>query len=289
VTGARAAAATAHRVVVDGLEMQYDAAGSGPPVILVHGSGPGTSAGSTFEAIFEPLARRFRVLAPDMPGWSESAAVEYDARVQLGALVGFMDATGIERAAVVGHSLGGARALDLAAAHPDRVSRLVLLAAPAPGSDVFASSPSEGGKAVFDAYLEPSVERMAVLVANLFHDQSLATPELARRLSQAASAHPEHCVNFLAAVAASRFSIFAADDPASEIAGIVALTLIVHGRDDRVVSYEAALRLVSSIADSRALLLNRCGHWPHAERAGEVTAAIASFVQELPTEHKETP
>jgi 2-hydroxy-6-oxonona-2,4-dienedioate hydrolase len=264
------------RVTVGRLEVQYHAAGRGDPVLLVHGAGPGTTACSTFGPTIDVLARRFRVLAPDLPGWGESTSVEFDARVQLAALVGFMEATGTERAALVGHSLGGARALDLAAAHPDRVTRLVLLAAPAP----VAAEPTEGGRAVVEAYLEPTPERMLGLLAALCYDQSLVTAERATELSEAARAHPEHGPNFLGGLAKTGGSIFAAANPSSAIAEIVAPTLIVHGQNDRVVAHEAAFWLHSAIADSRLLLLERCGHWPHVEYSSEADEAVASFLGE---------
>jgi 2-hydroxy-6-oxonona-2,4-dienedioate hydrolase len=268
----------ARDVVAGSFSLRFHAAGAGEPVILVHGAGNGTTAMSTFSSNLGVLAERFHVLAPDMPGWGESIAVEFSAAAQLEALVGFMDAVGIERATIVGHSLGGARALDVAAAFPERVSRLVLIAAPAPGADLFSSAPTEGGRAVFQAYLEPTPDNMTAALTAICYDPALVTPELAARLSESANAHPEHAANFLAGMAKSGGTLFAADNPVAAPARIAAPTLLVHGRNDRVVHYESALRLVSTIADSRLLLLNRCGHWPHVEHAREVNRAIASFV-----------
>lgn len=270
-----------HDVMVGAWKVHYHVAGAGEPVILVHGAGAGTTALSAFSSNLAVLAQDFQVFALDMPGWGESAAVEFSAPDQLEALVGFMDAAGIERAALVGHSLGGARVFDVAAAHPDRVTRLVLLAAPAPGSDIFTSSPTEGGRAVMQAYLDSTPEKMAAMLSAICYDPALSTPDLAARMSESARAHPEHATNFLTGIAKSGGAIFAADNPAVA-ARVTAPTLIVHGRNDRVVSYEASLRYVSMIADSRLLLLNRCGHWPHVEHADDVNRAIASFVSTTP-------
>jgi 2-hydroxy-6-oxonona-2,4-dienedioate hydrolase len=268
---------SARDVVAGSFSLRYHTAGTGEPVILVHGAGNGTTALSTFSGSLGVLSERFHVLAPDMPGWGESVAVEFSAADQLAALVGFLDAVGVEQATVVGHSLGGARALDLAAAYPERVSSLILIAAPAPGADLFASPPTEGGRAVFQAYLEPTPENITAALTAICYDPALVTPELVARLSESASAHPEHAANFLTGMARSGGALFAAENPAAAVARIAAPTLVVHGRNDRVVQYESALRLVSTIADSRLLLLNRCGHWPHVEHAREVNSAIVSF------------
>ena len=276
MTAGKALLDSAHdRVRLGGVEVNYHAAGAGAPVILVHGGGPGTTALSAFGPMFDALARGFRVFAPDMPGWGESSAVPFDPRVQLDALVDFMDATDVERAAFVGHSLGGARALDLAAAYPDRTSALVLIAAPAP-----AVAAGEAAVAIYDAYVQPTPDRTGAFLSAAFFDPSFATPELAERVSLSARAHPEHCANFIAAVASGGFSVFAAADPSSALGEVVAPTLIIHGRDDRVVTAESALRLGASITNSRLLLLDRCGHFPHVEHAREVTKTITAFLQE---------
>jgi 2-hydroxy-6-oxonona-2,4-dienedioate hydrolase len=268
--------ASAHdRVRVGSLEVDYHVAGAGAPVILVHGGGPGTTALSTFGPTFDMLARGFRAFAPDMPGWGESSAVVFDARVQLDTLVAFIDAMGVERAAFVGHSLGGARALDLAAAHPDRVSALVLIAAPAPEVAM-----GDAAGAIYEAYVEPTPDRTAAFLSAAFHDPSFATSELAERVSLSARAHPEHCANFLAAIASGRFSLFAGAAASSAIGTIAAPTLIIHGRDDRVVTDEAALRLSASITNSHLLLFDRCGHFPHVEHEREVTETITAFLQD---------
>jgi 2-hydroxy-6-oxonona-2,4-dienedioate hydrolase len=262
----------------DGPEVSYLDVGSGAPLVLIHGAGPGTSGWTAFRGTIHALAQRFRVLAPDMPGWGRSAAVAFDPQVQVDALVRLLDANGIARASFVGHSLGGARVVDFATIHPERVDRIVTISAPAPGVNLFSSVPGEGGKATMQAYLEPTPERMAELGSVLFYDQVHATPERAREMSDAAQARPEHLANFHASLNKIGGSIFAAAEQPFALARIAAPALVIHGRDDRVVPYEAGLRLTTSIPDARMLLLGRCGHYPQAEHSAEVTRAIMAFV-----------
>lgn len=110
----------------------YHEAGQGQPLVLVHGSGPATTAWSAFGSIIPSLAERFRVLAPDMPGWGNSTATPFDSARQLSTLVSFLDELSIETAAVADNSLGSMTAIRLAAEHPDRVSHLITLSAPLP-------------------------------------------------------------------------------------------------------------------------------------------------------------
>lgn len=279
MTIATAVAVEQHRVIVGrDLTIHYHRAGRGEPVLLVHGSGPGTTAWSTYASTFDVLARRFCVVAPDMPGWGESSPMAFDARVHLDALIRFMDEIGFRTAAIVGHSLGGARAMELAATRPERVRKLVLLASPAPGVDLLASSPSEGAKALVAACQDPSTERMTDLLTKICHDPRHVTPELVELMRASAASRPQHLANFLAGVGRPTHSIFATDNPAAGLKQISAPTLVVHGRNDRVVAVEAALRLLASIDDSRAFLFNRCGHWPHVERFDEWQQALVRFL-----------
>src|ERR1700733_15349177 len=114
----------------NGIKTNYLEAGSGSPVVLIHGSGPGVTAYANWRLVLPVLAERFRVLAPDMAGFGFSERPEkadYGVDLWVEQLVGFLDALGIERASVVGNSFGGAIALRLAAHHPDRVGKLVLM------------------------------------------------------------------------------------------------------------------------------------------------------------------
>src|SRR6516164_6097132 len=120
-------------VIAGGVRTNYIAAGAGRPLILVHGSGPGVTAYANWKGVIPGLAERFRVLAPDMIGFGYTQVPEavevFDLDLWVDHLVGFMDALEVARAAFVGNSYGGALSLALAARHPERVERLVLMGA----------------------------------------------------------------------------------------------------------------------------------------------------------------
>ena len=251
-------------------------AGAGHPIVMLHGSGPGATGWSNFNPNMAQLAEDFQVIAPDMPGWGKSDSVTYEDRDHVTSAIHLLDALGIEKAAFVGNSMGGATWLKVAARHPDRVSHVVSMRAGAPGPRIFSpgNGPSEGLKVLHRGYLDPSPETMRALVDIMTFDKEFATEELVLQRSENARARQDHLDNFAAGLGRPRRGEASMD----EIASIKAPTLVIHGRDDRVVHFEAGLRLVSMISDSRLLLLNRCGHWAQLEHADEFNRVVRDFV-----------
>ncbi|WP_280496111.1 alpha/beta fold hydrolase [Nocardia farcinica] len=249
------------------------------PIVLLHGSGPGATGWSNFAGNIPALAERFHVYAVDLPGWSESDAVTVDQLDHPAAAVQFLDAVGIEQAAFVGNSMGGHTALRLAIDHPERVSHLVTMGPPIgtmPTLFGAGDGPSEGLKVLIAAYRDPSPENMRRLVEVMTFDKArFATPELVRARSDAALARPEHLRNYVAGLPAGAPIPHWVDR--SKLADIAAPTLLIHGKDDRVVSYENTLFLLAHIPDSRAVLLNRCGHWAMIEHAAEFNRLVSDL------------
>jgi 2-hydroxy-6-oxonona-2,4-dienedioate hydrolase len=137
--------------------------------------------------------------------------------------------------------------------------------------------PSEGLRVLHHAYTDPSPESITRLVSVMTFDDSAVSPELIRDRLADVHINPQHLTNYLADL----------DEPASlrmsvpDVGAVMSLTLptlLLHGRDDRVVSYEHSLRLLTMIKDSRLMLFNRCGHWVQLERADEFNTAVAAFL-----------
>jgi 2-hydroxy-6-oxonona-2,4-dienedioate hydrolase len=259
--------------------IHYVDTGSGHPVVLLHGGGPGASGSSNFAPNIGPLAESFRVLAPDMPGWGESDTSTAGGRDHGDVLIDFLDALGIERAAVMGNSVGGMTAIGTAVAHPDRISHLITMGAPAPARLLFApgGGPTEGMRALTAAYRDPTEETVRRFVEIMCFDPAFATDELVQDRLTAALAHPEHLDGWNAARtgAGAVSPYFQLGD---RIAAISAPTMVIQGRDDRTVHFENALFLTSRISDSRLVMLNRCGHWAQLEHAAEFNRIVTSFI-----------
>src|SRR5215213_7336405 len=116
----------AQTVEVDGLSIRYLNVGAGQPLVLLHGAGDNAL---DWQWVMPALAATYRVYAPDLPGSPDSArpAADYSPAFFERFVAGFLDASGIERVAVAGNSLGGLIALRLALSEPERAGALVLV------------------------------------------------------------------------------------------------------------------------------------------------------------------
>jgi len=283
VTNDLTEAATGRDVQTKKWSFHFNDAGEGQPIVFLHGSGAGATGWTNFRTNLGPLSQHHRVIAVDMPGWGQSDTATPDDRDHLEALELFLDALDLERVTLIGNSMGGMTSLRFTAAHPERVSHLICMGSPAPGVNVFAAGggPSEGLKVLIGAYRDPSPANFKKLVQIMAFDQAFATDELAEQRSAAALGRPDHLANFLASIARGTMAgatIAAFNALDRELPLVPTPTMVIHGRDDRVVHYENGLRLVSMIPNSRLVLLNRCGHWAQIEHADEFNRLVHQFV-----------
>ncbi len=260
--------------------VQVNEAGDGHPIFMIHGGGPGATGWSNFSPNVGTLSRKYRCIAVTMPGWGESSPQT----VQTGrdgteALKQLADAMGIERAAYVGNSMGGAASVLFAATYPARVSHLITmgLGNPAGVSMLQPAGPSEGIRILVEAYRDPSPHNMKRLVQIMCYDPSLASDELAQQRSELARKFPEHNKNWLELLRAGPPMALPAEILAKLSTSKVP-TLLIHGRDDRTVHFEASLRMVAMIPNSRMVLINRCGHWAQLEHPAEFNRLVDAFV-----------
>ncbi|ABW12315.1 alpha/beta hydrolase fold [Parafrankia sp. EAN1pec] len=256
---------------------------AGPPVVLLHGSGPGATGWSNFSGNIGVIADAgFYVLAPDMPGWGDSAAVATKEMDHDADLVGFLDVLGLEKVALVGNSMGAHTAIRFATLHPGQITHLVTMGASL-GKGLPAGlfgpqdGPSEGLKVLVKAYRDPSPENMKALVEIMTFDKArFATPALTKARSEAAAARPDHLRNYVEGLADGAPIPFKVDR--SLIPSIAVPTLLIHGRDDRVLHFETSLWLCANIRNSRLVLLNQCGHWAMIEHADEFNHLVINFL-----------
>ncbi len=261
-------------------DIHYNEVGDGLPIIFLHGSGPGATGWSNFNKNMAVLGEKYRCIAPDMPGWGQSYAVGLEERRHAETLIDFMDVLGISKAAVIGNSMGGATSIRFAAMFPDRITHLVTMGSGAGGTRLFGfgDGPSEGLKVLWKGYRDPSPETMRELVEIMTFDKSNASEELVQQRSANARARQDHLDNFIEGIGKPRFP-FVTD---AELAAISAPTMLIHGRDDRVVHYENTLYLTTLIPNSRAVLINRCGHWAQVEHPAEFNSLVDNFLTNTP-------
>ena len=262
-------------IVADGIPTNVHLAGDGPPVLLIHGSGPGVSAWANWRLTIPALARHFSVVAPDIVGFGftdRPEGVSYDLTTWTAHAVGVLDALGIDRAHVVGNSFGGSIALSLAIHHPERVDRLVLM-----GSVGVPFTITDGLDAVWG--YEPSVAAMESLLHLFAYDRDLVGEDLAR-LRYEASMRPGVQEAYARMFPAPRQAALDAMTHAeADIAGISAPTLVVHGRDDQVIPLQNAYDLLRLIDDAQLHVFGRCGHWTQIEHADAFSDLVIRFLE----------
>lgn len=261
-------------VDVGGIRTNYHRHGSGRPVLLVHGSGPGVSAWANWRLTLPALAEHVDVVAPDVVGFGftdRPDGFEYSLEAWRAHLLGLADALGLDRFSIVGNSFGGALAISMAVHAPERVDRLVLM-----GSCGVSFPITDGLDRVWG--YQPSLGAMRELLDLFAYDRSLVTDDLAR-MRYAASVRPGFQESFAAMFPPPRQR--GVDDlatPEEQIRGISAPTLVVHGREDRVIPLGNAYRLLHLIDDSRLHVVGRCGHWTQIEHAEEFNRLVTGFL-----------
>jgi len=262
------------------LQLHYNDCGAGAEtVVMLHGSGPGASGWANFNRNLEPLvAAGYRVLLMDCPGWSRSDPIVCSgSRSDLNAraLKGLLDAIGIDRAHLVGNSMGGHSAVAFALANPERVGKLVLMGGGTGGASPFAPMPTEGIKLLQGLYREPTIDNLKKMMSVFVYDTSELTEELFQTRLDNMLSRRDHLENFVASLAANPRQF---PDFGPRLAEIKAQTLIVWGSNDRFVPMDTGLRLLAGLPNAELHVFNRCGHWAQWEHADRFNRMVLDFL-----------
>ncbi len=272
----RSASLEARYETVDGRRLRYVRAGSGPAVVLVHGFG---SSIYTWKDVIAPLAARHDVVALDLPGFGQSdqpADLSFEDFPR--AVVGLMDRLSLDRAALVGNSMGGATAVVVAARRPERVASLVLIDAAGfnlaeaerPGIVRLTGSP-------MGALVSALPGKRLVVEASLrqvFHDDARVTPErVSEYLAAARRPGTFAALRSLGASLEGRATLVAESLPRVE-----ARTLVLWGGEDRWIPPAHAERFVAAIPGARKVVIPGCGHVPQEEVPAEVARLLLEFL-----------
>lgn len=255
------------RVDVDGVKVFYKAEGKGEPVILIHGNG--LSHGQ-WKYNIEPIARAFTVYAPDLPGFglSDKPGVEYSLSYYIDFLHSFMDAVGISRSTVVGHSFGGAVVAGFAALHPERVTGMVI-------SNATCITPvgASYNKELFSVMLSMMVRSRRIFCRPMFHSgiasSLLDDVVLVTDKKESRKAFLMNCQEFMQFNAAF----------VGSLKNITAPTLIIWGKNDMLLPLSDAQKYHEQIRNSSVMLIDRCGHMPNVEKYMEFNDAILDFLK----------
>lgn len=274
----------ARSIVAAGIRTNYHDVGTGHPLLLIHGSGPGVSAWANWRLVMPELSQQARVIAPDMVGFGFTDRLDltqpgqrYDMDTWVRQAVGLLDALGIEKTDLVGNSFGGALALALTIRHPQRVRRLVLM-----GSVGVPFTITPGLDAVWG--YEPSFENMRGIMDVFAWDRRLVNDELAR-LRYEASIQPGFQESFSAMFPAPRQRwVDAMTSPEQDIRALPHHTLVVHGREDQVIPLSTSQTLAAWIPRSQLHVFGQCGHWTQIEHKARFVRLVGDFLAEASTD-----
>jgi 2-hydroxy-6-oxonona-2,4-dienedioate hydrolase len=262
-------------------ELHYHEAGDGPPLLLVHGSGPGVTGWANFGDNLPRFAAHFRTIVIDLPGFGVSHPVDTNPVIAApGALLTLLDGLGIASAAVVGNSLGGGIAAGVAANHPERVHRLVTLGGV--GVSFFSALPPEGIIRLVEFAAEPSREALQRWMRSMVFDPSVLTDELIESRWTMAN-DPEVLESLRSIYNLALLDVFRSlmlDNPETlgMLRRITAPTLLTWGRDDRVTPLDAAIAPMRIIPRCELHVFPDCGHWAMLERKDEWESVVLSFL-----------
>jgi pimeloyl-ACP methyl ester carboxylesterase len=259
-------------LVIDGLRLHVAEAGSGPPLLLVHGL---TASHAVWQPTIEAFADRWRVIAPDLPGHGESAKPDapYTIDFFAGMLRSLARALEVREAVVCGSSLGGRVALELALYYP-AFTRALVLAAPAVGYSIAMRPVGQALQALTGPrILRASLERF---FQQNFHDRSRLGHVARSRILEdrlAAADFPE----FTRAVARSLAGVLRSER--QPIERVTQPMLVVWGRQDRLVPLRRSAEILRRIPHARLQVLERCGHLPMLEQPGAFNTVVGEFLR----------
>ena len=263
-------------LTVEGVRLHYQELGAGYPVICIHGAGPGASAESNFKLNAGAFAERFRVILYDMPQYGKSAKVvlteprlKYNARI----LNGFMTALAIDKAHIVGNSMGGQVAMKFGIDFPDRLSRVVIIGSGGVTS-IFAPSPVEGVKMIARYYKGngPSRDKLRELLQTILYDASFLTEETFEERYQA-SIDPETVELF-----GKRQGEMQRENLGPDLHKLKAKVLAIWGMDDRFGALDVGLQITRTVPDGRMHIFTKCGHWAQVEHAAAFNRLVVDFL-----------
>lgn len=270
-------------VSLHGDEVHYVKVGSGPVVVLIHGL---LGSRRSWTQLVSLLAREFTVIAPDLLGHGDSAKPrgDYSLGAHAGRLRDLLDALGVRRATLVGHSLGGGVAMQFAWLFPERCERLVLISSGGLGRDVslILRAPTlPGAEWVLPLVSAPWLRRSGELLARQLSRVGLRSgpdvEELWRGYVSLGDAEARRA--FLATI---RTVVDPGGQTVSALERLPALahipTLLVWGARDRLIPLAHGVLAQRAIPGSRLEVFPKAGHAPHLNDPVRFTALLREFV-----------
>ena len=273
------------QIELHGRRVVYRVAGSGPPIVLIHGM---LNSSSHWQSVALSLARDYTVIAPDLIGHGDSAAPrgDYSLGAHAASIRDLLAAVGIDRATLVGHSLGGGVAMQFFYQFPQRVERLVLISSGGLGHEVspmLRTAALPGFSALLSATIRPRLVGVMRRAGRRLSECGVGTgvylQAIARALSplenRDARAAFLHTLRAVIDVHGQRVS---ATDRLYLLESMP--TLIVWGERDHTIPLQRGRAAHRAIPHSRFRTLPGAAHFPHLEDPDGLSALLREFVAE---------
>ncbi|WP_234423820.1 alpha/beta fold hydrolase [Intrasporangium calvum] len=245
-------------VALDDVTYRVHATGESSPTALLflHGSGPGATGTSNWNAVIEELGERYYCLAPDMIGFGDSEHPENPPSgmkafnlLQADTLWQLLDTLGVDRVHLVGNSMGGMISIRMALSQPERVETMLLM-----GSGGAPDLPiTPGLQHLRTFYADPTPESLRALLESFVHDMGTLTGVVDRVVAERS-----HAAMFDPKAGPPAFT----DE---ELTSLPHRTLCVHGRDDIIVPVESSTYLARTMPNATLHIIPKCGHWTQIE------------------------
>jgi pimeloyl-ACP methyl ester carboxylesterase len=270
------------RVSLHGHDLVYRQAGHGPALLLIHGMAGSSRA---WKAVMPQLAQSYQVIAPDLPGHGQSASPtgDYSLGNLSATLRDLLAVIGVERATIVGQSLGGGVAMQLAYQHPEVAERLVLVGSGGLGREVswmIRALSLPGAEYVAPALFPGFVRDAGNRVSDFAQRIGVRAPRVAEMWDAYASlTTPEHRVAFLRTVRAVIEPGGQAVSASDRLYLAAAMpTLIVWGDADSIIPVSHAHSAHEAMPGSRLEIFPGVGHFPHAEEPERFVQVLLDFL-----------
>lgn len=270
------------RVTIHGHEVSYRMGGEGPVILLIHGM---AGSSRTWKDVTDLLVEDHTVVAPDLLGHGESAKPvgDYSLGAFASGLRDLLNVIGVDRATVVGQSLGGGVAMQLAYQHPELLERLVLVGSGGLGREVswiLRALTLPGAEVVMPVLFPPLVAERGSDVSRVLHDRGIRSPRLAEmwRAYASLSGAPNRgaFLRTLRSVVDPGGQTVSAMDRIYLAGGLP--TMIVWGDQDHIIPVEHAYAAHEAIEGSRLEIMEGTGHFPHSEDPARFVEILRDFV-----------
>ncbi|CAG7603408.1 alpha/beta fold hydrolase [Rhodococcus opacus] len=263
--------------------LRYHEAGDGPPLLLLHGSGPGVTGWRNFRGNLSVFAEHFRTFVLEFPGFGVSDDFGGHPMLTAGdAVLRFLDGLGLDEVAMLGNSMGGIVATQFAIAHPDRVGKLITIGGI--GRNLFSPGPGEGINLLMEFTDDPTRERLIAWLHSMVFDPAMVTEELIEeRWTQATDPETLASARKMYSKAAFEAGAKAALESDAtpywaQLHKVKAPTLLTWGRDDRVSPLDMAIIPMRSIPRAELHVFPNCGHWAMIEQKTAFESAVLAFL-----------